>query len=111
MLGVLLCLVLKYGAGIGLDVNIWVLALIVLAIMLTVQLIDNFVLQPIIYSTSIKATPLEIFIVILLAGTIGGVLGMLAAIPAYTVIRVIAGRFFFDKKVVQRLMPDIKKEK
>ena len=109
--GVLLCLVLKYGAGIGLDVNIWVLALIVLAIMLAVQLIDNFVLQPIIYSTSIKATPLEIFIVILLAGTIGGVLGMLAAIPAYTVIRVIAGRFFYDKKVVQRLMPDIKKEK
>ena len=111
VLGVLLCLVLKYGAGIGLDVNIWVLALIVLAIMLAVQLIDNFVLQPIIYSTSIKATPLEIFIVILLAGTIGGVLGMLAAIPAYTVIRVIAGRFFYDKKVVQRLMPDIKKEK
>ena len=111
VIGVLLCLVLKYGAGIGLDVNIWVLALIVLAIMLAVQLIDNFVLQPIIYSTSIKATPLEIFIVILLAGTIGGVLGMLAAIPAYTVIRVIAGRFFYDKKVVQRLMPDIKKKK
>ena len=110
VLGVLLCLVLKYGAGIGLDVNIWFLALIVLAIMLTVQLIDNFVLQPIIYSTSIKATPLEIFIVILLAGTIGGVLGMLAAIPAYTVIRVIAGRFFYDKKVVQRLMPGIKTE-
>ena len=111
VLGVLLCLVLKYGTGIGLDVNIWIFALIVLAIMLAVQLIDNFVLQPIIYSTSIKATPLEIFIVILLAGTIGGVLGMLAAIPAYTVIRVIAGRFFYDKKVVQRLMPDIKKEK
>ena len=111
VIGVLLCLVLKYGAGIGLDVNIWVLAFIVLAIMLAVQLIDNFVLQPIIYSTSIKATPLEIFIVILLAGTIGGVLGMLAAIPAYTVIRVIAGRFFYDKKVVQRLMPGIKKGK
>ena len=71
-------------------------------------MIDNFVLQPIIYSTSIKATPLEIFIVMLLAGNIGGILGMLAAIPAYTVIRVIAGRFFYDKKVVQRLMPGIK---
>ena len=105
--GALLCMVLHYGAGVGLDVNIWFFALIVLAIMLTVQLVDNFVLQPIIYSTSIKATALEIFIVMLLAGTIGGVLGMLAAIPAYTVIRVIAGRFFYDKKVVQRLMPDI----
>ena len=111
VLGALLCMVLHYGAGVGLDVNIWFFALSVLLIMLAVQLIDNFVLQPIIYSTSIKATPLEIFIVMLLAGTIGGILGMLAAIPAYTVIRVIAGRFFHDKKVVQRLMPGIKKGK
>lgn len=108
VLGALLCMVLHYGAGVGLDVNIWAFALVVLAIMMTVQLIDNFVLQPIIYSTSIKATPLEIFIVMLLAGNIGGILGMLAAIPAYTVVRVIAGRFLYDKKVVQRLMPDIK---
>lgn len=110
VLGVLLCMVLKYGAGIGLDVNIWVFALIVLAIMLTVQFIDNFVLQPIIYSTSIQASPLEIFIVMLMAGHIGGILGMLAAIPAYTVVRVVAGRFFYDKKIVRRLMPDLKKE-
>ena len=110
VLGALLGMVLHYGAGVGLDVNIWIFALIIIAIMLTVQLVDNFVLQPIIYSTSIQATPLEIFIVMLMAGHIGGILGMLAAIPAYTVIRVIAGRFFYDKKIVQRLMPDIKKE-
>lgn len=110
VLGVLLCLVLKYGAGVGLDVNIWLFALIVLAIMLGVQLIDNFVLQPLIYSTSIQASPLEIFIVMLMAGHIGGIVGMLAAIPAYTVIRVVAGRFFYDKKVVRRLMPDLEKE-
>ena len=110
VLGVLLCLVLKYGAGVGLDVNIWIFALIVLAIMLGAQLIDNFVLQPIIYSTSIQATPLEIFIVMLMAGHMGGIVGMLAAIPAYTVVRVIAGRFFYNKKIVQRLMPGIEKE-
>ena len=109
VLGALLCLLLKYGTGMGLNVNIWIFALIVVAIMLTVQLIDNFVLQPVIYSTSIQATPLEIFIVMLLAGTIGGILGMLVAIPAYTVVRVIAGRFFYDKKIVKRLMPDIRK--
>lgn len=110
VLGVVLCVVLKVGAGIGLGVNIWILAIIVLAIMLGVQLLDNFVLQPIIYATSIQASPLEIFIVMLMAGHIGGILGMLAAIPAYTVIRVIAGNFFYDKKVVQRLMPELKQE-
>lgn len=110
VMGVLLCLVLKYGAGVGLDVNIWIFALIVLAIMLGVQLIDNFVLQPLIYSTSIQASPLEIFIVMLMAGHVGGIVGMLAAIPAYTIIRVVAGRFFYDKKIVRRLMPDLEKE-
>jgi predicted PurR-regulated permease PerM len=110
VLGALLCMILKYGTGMGLDVNIWVFGLIVICIMLAVQLIDNFVLQPIIYSTSIQATPLEIFIVMLIAGHIGGIVGMLAAVPAYTVIRVIAGRFFYEKKFVRRLMPDLEKE-
>ena len=106
VLGVVLAVILKYGTGVGLDVNIWIFALIVLAIMLTTQLVDNFVYQPLIYSTSIKASPLEIFIVILLAGHMGGVTGMLVAIPAYTVVRVIASRFFPDLKPVKRLIPD-----
>lgn len=110
VLGVVLCVILKYGAGVGLDVGLGWFALIVLAIMLGVQLVDNFFYQPVIYSTSIQATPLEIFIVLLMAGHIGGVLGMLVAIPAYTVVRVIAGRFFSDRKAVRRLMPDMGRE-
>jgi predicted PurR-regulated permease PerM len=106
VVGVILAVILKYGTGVGLGVNIWVFALIVLAIMLTTQFVDNFVYQPLIYSTSIKASPLEIFIVILLAGHIGGVLGMLVAIPAYTVVRVIASRFFPQLKPVKRLIPN-----
>ena len=106
VVGVILAVILKDGTGVGLGVNIWVFALIVLAIMLTTQFVDNFVYQPLIYSTSIKASPLEIFIVILLAGHIGGVLGMLVAIPAYTVVRVIASRFFPQLKPVKRLIPN-----
>lgn len=109
--GVVLCVILKYGTGIGLDVNIWLFAVIVLAVMLTTQLVDNFIYQPLIYSTSIKANPLEIFVVILIAGHIGGVVGMLIAIPTYTVIRVIASRFFYDFKPVRRLIPDVENEK
>ena len=110
VIGVVLCVILKYGAGIGLGVNIWFFALIVLGIMLTTQLVDNFIYQPLIYSTSIKANPLEIFIVLLIAGSFGGVVGMLIAIPAYTVVRVIASRFFYDVKIVQRLIPDVENE-
>jgi predicted PurR-regulated permease PerM len=109
-LGVVFGIVLKLGTGAGLDVNLWVFALIILAIMLTAQFIDNFVYQPLIYSTSIKAHPLEIFVVLLMAGHIGGTLGMLVAIPAYTVVRVIAIRFFYKYKVIQRLVPNLSEE-
>jgi len=110
VIGVVLALILKVGIGAGLNVNIWIFALIVLGIMLATQLVDNFVYQPLIYSTSIKANPLEIFIVILMAGTIGGLIGVLVAIPAYTVIRVIAIRFFRNYKPIKRLLPEQDKE-
>ena len=109
-IGVVFGIILKLGTGAGLDVNIWVFALIILAIMLTAQLIDNFIYQPLIYSTSIKAHPLEIFIVLLMAGHIGGTIGMLVAIPAYTVVRVIAIRFFYRYKAIKRLIPDLSEE-
>ena len=109
-IGVILGVILKLGTGAGLSVNIWVFALIILAIMVTAQLIDNFIYQPVIYSTSIKAHPLEIFIVLLMAGHIGGTVGMLVAIPAYTVLRVVALRFFHRFKPIQRLDPDLSEE-
>ena len=90
--------------------NIWLFALIVLAVMLATQFVDAFIYQPLIYSTSIKANPLEIFVVIMLAGHLGGAIGMLIAIPTYTVIRVIASRFFYDFKPVRRLIPDVEEE-
>lgn len=71
------------------------------------QLIDNIILQPYIYSSSVKAHPLEIFIVILMAGYIAGVWGMLLAIPAYTVIRVFAKEFFNHFRVVRKLTEHI----
>ena len=67
------------------------------------QIIDNIIIQPFIYSTSVKAHPLEIFLVILLAGASAGVTGMLFAIPAYTILRVFARTFFIDLSLVRKL--------
>src|SRR5574344_249070 len=72
-----------------------------------VKLIDDFVLQPLIYSKSVKAHPLEIFVVILMAGEIGGVIGMILAIPTYTFLRIIAKEFFSNWKFVQQITKDI----
>ena len=72
-----------------------------------VHLIDNIVFQPLIYSNSVNAHPLEIFLVILIAGSLAGILGMLLAIPTYTVLRVFAKEFFNNFRVVQKLTENI----
>ncbi len=108
VLGTILGLILKYTSAspIGLDVNFWLFTAILIAIFCFAQLVDNFLYQPLIYSTSIKAKPLEIFIVLLIVGNIGGPLAMIIAIPCYTVVRVIAFRFFGHIKAIKRLIPD-----
>jgi len=87
-----------------LEINlIWPMLLKVLIAFSATQFVDNNLLGPAIFSKSIKAHPLEIFIVTLAAAKLGGVLGMVLGIPVYTVLRVIARVFFSEFKVVQRL--------
>lgn len=79
------------------------LILKVLGVFASMQLLDNFVLQPFIFSNSVKAHPLEIFLIILVGAQLGGILGMVLAIPTYTVLRVIAKVFLSEYKVVQQI--------
>lgn len=72
-----------------------------------VQLVDNFVLQPNIFSKSVKAHPLEIFLIVLVGAKVGGILGMVLAIPLYTAFRVIGKVFLSEFKVIQRLTKNI----
>ncbi len=76
----------------------------------SVQVIDNILFQPLIYSSSVKAHPLEIFIVILAAGSMAGILGMILAIPVYTILRVIAKEFFDNLKIVKKLTENLDDE-
>ncbi len=75
----------------------------VMLVFMIMQLLDNFILQPTIFSKSVKAHPLEIFLVILVAAEIGGVVGMVLAIPVYTVLRVIGKVFLSEFKMVQKI--------
>lgn len=75
-----------------------------------VQVADNVLFQPLIYSSSVKAHPLEIFLVILAAGSLAGIIGMILAIPVYTILRVIAKEFFENMKLVQKMTRNLEKE-
>ena len=74
---------------------------------LITQFIDNVFSQPIIFSNSMKSSPLEIFIVTLISGTLFGIVGMVIAIPAYTVLKVILKAVFPKNKLIQLLTAKI----
>lgn len=69
----------------------------------SVQVIDNILFQPLIYSNSVKAHPLEIFLVIMAAGSLAGITGLILAIPVYTIVRVIASEFLSENKLVKSI--------
>lgn len=71
------------------------------------QIIDNWLVQPFLFSKTVKAHPLEIFLVILASAKIGGITGMVLAIPAYTVLRVVAKAFLSEYKIVKKITEDM----
>ena len=84
-----------------------VMALWMAIVYLTVNVLDAVLLQPFIFSKSVKAHPLEIFLVILIAGTVAGIPGMIFAIPSYTIFRVIAREFLSGFKIIRKLTEKI----
>jgi predicted PurR-regulated permease PerM len=72
-----------------------------------VQLIDNNISSPIIFSKSVNSHPLEIFLVILIIGILFGITGMIIAVPLYTTLKVIGKEFFPENKVIKILTKNL----
>lgn len=68
-----------------------------------IQLLDNFITQPYIFSKTANAHPLEIFLIILIAANLGGVIGMIIAVPSYTIIRIIFNEFNTEFQAIKLL--------
>lgn len=71
------------------------------------QLVDNFFSQPFIFSNSVRSHPLEIFLAIIIGGLLLGVVGMIIAVPFYTVIKVVLKEFYADNKIVKSLTKNL----
>jgi predicted PurR-regulated permease PerM len=104
-LGLFIAIVMGVASHIQMDFKTVVVPLVYYMIIVEVitHLIDNILFQPVIFSNSVKAHPLEIFIVILAAGFAAGIPGMIFGIPGYTVVRVFAREFFNNFKAVQKI--------
>lgn len=72
-----------------------------------VQLIDNNFSQPMIFSKSVNSHPLEIFLVILISGLLFGIIGMIIAVPLYTILKVIGKEFIPNNKIIKVLTRNI----
>ncbi|SDX24695.1 Predicted PurR-regulated permease PerM [Lutibacter oricola] len=109
LIGGVLMLFLSMSSNLGLDFQTEILPTTIYVMIgyIFAQLIDNFISQPLIFSKSVKSHPLEIFLIILISGTIFGVVGMVVAIPTYTAIKVILKAFLADNKIVKSLTKDL----
>lgn len=102
-------ILLGLSSDLGMDFATQMVPLIfqMTGVFVAVNLLDAMVLQPTIYSNSVKAHPLEIFLVIMTAGSVAGIPGMMLAIPSYTVLRIIAKEFFHKFYLVKSLTKNI----
>jgi predicted PurR-regulated permease PerM len=93
--------------GLGMYDNALNSAITVILVFVTANLIDNFVIQPLIFSKRANAHPIEILLVILMAGSLAGIPGMILAIPGYTVLRIVAKEFLSGFKLIDKLTENI----
>jgi predicted PurR-regulated permease PerM len=63
--------------------------IVVLAFFIVYQQVENHLIQPVVYSRTVRLSPLAILIAVLIGAKLGGILGALAAIPVAGTIQVL----------------------
>lgn len=69
----------------------WLDGVIVAAVYIVYQQVENHVIQPLIYGRAVNLSPLAVLVSVLIGASIGGILGAIAAIPIGGSISVVAG--------------------
>ncbi len=105
MMGCAFALLITISSSLSLDFYDQTVPMLFKVVILfgVMQFLNDWIMQPLIFSNRVAAHPLEIFIVTLVGAKIGGIGGMILAIPTYTVIRIIAREFFNHIRIVQKI--------
>lgn len=98
ILGAVTGALVMISSGVDWDAFGWAMG-----VYLAAQGVDNVFTQPVIFAKRVFAHPLEIFVVISVAGSVAGPAGMVLAIPAYTLFRIVAGEFLQEFPWIQAL--------
>ena len=76
--------------------------LVVLAVLIVYQQLENHLLQPVIYGRTVQLSPLMVLIAVLLGGEIAGILGALLAIPVAGSIQVVLAELISARRDRER---------
>ncbi len=82
------------GVSTALIVGDPVKAIWVAAAFLVIQQFDNHVVSPLILRVAVHLSPITIILALLAGGSIGGLLGILIAVPATAVLKIVAGHIW-----------------
>ena len=109
MIGAAFGIIISTSSNIQLDYYSELLPLLgaVLVVFAIVQLLDNLVFQPFIFSNSAKIHPVEVFLVIVIAGSLAGVVAMIIAIPTYSFLRIVAKEFLSEFSIIQTFTKNV----
>lgn len=72
-------------------------------VFIIVQLLDNVLFQPFIYGKSVNAHPLEIFLIVMVFGNLWGIIGLIIAIPAWSVVKIVLGEIRKNSKFLNNV--------
>jgi len=76
----------------------WIKALVIVALYLVVQQLENHIIVPKVMQKAVGLNPIVVIIVIMVGAKIGGVMGALIAVPVAAAIGVVAGDVMIDQK-------------
>ena len=66
----------------------------VIIVIVVVQQLDSMVVRPQVVGRKLAISPLAVILVVLLAGRLGGLLGIILAVPIFTVIKIVATQVY-----------------
>ena len=94
-IGPLIALIPAVIIGLGIS---WKAALILTALYLIIQRIENDILVPYVMSKALDLSPFLVFVVMLAGASLGGILGIILAVPVAWVVRVIYREYMAESQ-------------
>jgi predicted PurR-regulated permease PerM len=85
--------------------------LVVIAFFILYQQVENHLLQPVVFSRTVRLNPLTVLVSILIAAQLAGILGALLAIPVASIIQVIVRDLWDNRRGRPKEEPTVGEER